>query len=75
MLGQGVKGHSALQGRKCRRLESAVSQNTQRSCPKHTKHKELELRGKSIWTPGYECDEYLSGTEAAGLNEVVQRGL
>lgn len=53
-------------------LWSAVPQHNQRSCPKDTKHKELELRGKSIWTPGYGCDEYLSGTEAAGLNERVR---
>lgn len=40
-----VTEHSVLQGRKCRRLGSAVPQHIQRSCPKDTKPKELELRG------------------------------
>ena len=40
-----VTEHSVLQGRKCRRLGSVVPQHIQRSCPKDTKPKELELRG------------------------------
>lgn len=51
-----------------------VPQPIQRSYPGDTRNGISGTgKGESVWTPGYECGEDLSGTEAPGLNEMVQR--